>query len=650
MIPILYSKTETNFSTNGLGRLSDAVSCIVTEERNGIFELEMVYPMTGVHFADIQVDNFIKTICNAKKDHQLFRIYMISKPINGKCTIKAEHISYQMLHIPLMPFSAVGAAATFAAIPDHVVGDCPFTFYTNNTSTRRYSLHYPKSLRGALQGDQWSILQNFGGDYEWDNWTIRLLTQRGEDKGVILRYGKNIVDLKQEENIQQTYTGIVPFWYGYDGEEQKLVTLPEQVLYAPTAGNFPYTRVLTVDFTDQLEGQPTEVELRAAGQAYIQRNEIGYPAVSISLSFVDLSQTEEYKDLPVDTLNLCDVITVIFSELGVSKKAKITRTKYDPLTERYTNLYIGESYHSLASIIAEQTVATREIQEAARTATTKALQLATSILNGDITGSRMITLTDSAGNPQGLIFMDTDDPTTAQNCIRINTNGIGFSNSGPSGPYASAWTIDNTLNMENINVVNLVSKIVRSLSADENILLEIMSSYLDVREKVNDEWRQRIGLYMGSGGIGSLRVSSGAVDANGSPIQGEASSRAFIQPNGIWVGLDENGFVQGTIYAKNISGLERKTLATSNLTAVDATWTFSINNINAFVVRGRTGSADIYTCVVPVAAISTSDTLYGWTDSTGTTQFAVKLSGTTCTVTLKAIPSGGRLLDAYSII
>lgn len=467
MIPILYAKTESDFSSNGLGRLADASSCVVTEERNGIFELEMAYPMKGVHFVDIEVDCYIKTICNAKRDYQLFRVYAITKPINGKCTIKAEHISYQMLHIPLMPFTALGARATLEAIPDHVIGDCPFTFETDLTSERRYTLNYPKSLRGALQGDQWSILQNFSGDYEWDNWTVRLLENRGQDKGVILRYGKNITDLKQEENIQKTYTGIVPYWYGMDGEDNVLVTLPEEVIYAETAANFPYTRVLTVDFTDQMDGKPTEQELRDAANHYIDRNEIGYPAVSISLSFVDLSQTEEYKDLAVETLNLCDVIEVEFMELGVSKKAKITRTKYDVLTERYTNLYIGESYHSLASIIAGQTVATEEVHVASRTAVANAIDQATTVINGDLTGSSMKTLTDSAGNPRGLIFLDTYDEATAVNCIRLNINGIGFSTVGPNGPYDTAiyydsslgkWVINsNYLNVVNLNASNITS-------------------------------------------------------------------------------------------------------------------------------------------------------------------------------------------------
>lgn len=454
MIPILYSKTETEWTSNGIGRLSDAASCVVTEERNGIFDLEMSYPMTGVHFNDIETDCFIKTICNAKRQPQLFRVYSITKPINGKCTIHAEHVSYQMLHIPVMPFSATGVSATLQALKAHAVGDCPFEFWTDNLEQKRFNLYYPKSMRGTLQGDQWSILQNFGGEYEWDNWTVKLWVQRGVDHNVVLRYGKNITDLKQEENIQKTYTGIIPYWYSMDGENPVLVTLPEVVLYSDNADNFPYTRILAVDFAEQILEKPTEQELREAGLYYIQRNEIGIPAVSISLNPVDLSQTEEYKELSSEQLNLCDAVTVKFEELGVSKKARITRTKYDVLRERYTNLFIGESYHSLASIIANQSLQTTEVATASTNFMINAINQATKTINGEIAGSRMITLTDDDGNPQGLIVMDTDDPATAVNCIRINTNGIGFSNSGVNGPYSSSWLINGTFNAAEVNVIN----------------------------------------------------------------------------------------------------------------------------------------------------------------------------------------------------
>lgn len=363
MIPILYDEYETDFTSNGLGALSDAVSVQVTEERNGMFEVEMVYPSFGVHFADLELDRYIKVKASSSttRAYQIFRIYSITKPINRKCTIRAQHVSYQMLHIPLMPFTAAGASNTMDALRPNSIGDNPFHFYTDNPSTRQYNLYYPKSLRGALQGDQWSILQNFGGDYEWDNFDVHLWVRRGVDTYITLRYGVDIIDIKQEDNIQKTYCGIVPYWYGVDGDKESLVVLPEEVMWASTAANFPYSRALCVDMTPYLSEKPTVAQLRAAGQDYIDRNEIGYPAVSISVNFIDLSQTEEYKDIPLKTLEIGDSVTVEFSELNIKKQARISRVVYDVLKERTISLFIGENYHSLASIIADQTAATQNL-------------------------------------------------------------------------------------------------------------------------------------------------------------------------------------------------------------------------------------------------------------------------------------------------
>lgn len=357
MIPILFNQEETSFSTNGLGKLSEASRCIVTEERNGIYELEMTYPIDGRHISDIVVDNYIYAIPFANGSPQIFRIYEITKPISGFITVYAEHISYQLRMIPVMPFSAVGANAALQALKANAVEACPFEFWTDIESTRRYTLSYPDAIRGKLQGDQWGINQNFGGEYEFDNYTVKLWEHRGSDKGVVLRYGTNISNLKQETNIQNTYTGIVPYWYGFSGsgDEQVAVTLPEKALYSENASNFPYGRTIAVDFTEDFSEKPTVDELRARGQRYLNENEIGIPRVSVNVSFVDLTQTEDYKNVgALATVNLCDTITVAFEKLGITTKDKVTRTKWDVLLDRYEEIYIGGAYTSLAGTIAEQ--------------------------------------------------------------------------------------------------------------------------------------------------------------------------------------------------------------------------------------------------------------------------------------------------------
>lgn len=360
MIPILYKPNETNFTTNGIGRLSDAISCLVTEERNSLYELEMQYPMEGLHFEDIENGCYIKCVPFVEGEPQLFIVYEISKQINGRCTIYAAHVSYRLSLIPSAPFSAESIADCMFKLKSSAMEYCPFSFWTNKKSDKAYYLRFPASIRGKLQGNQWSILQNYKpAEIEWDNWTVRIWENRGQDKGFELRYGKNIVDLRQEENIRTTYTGVVPYWYGFanpEDEEETLMMLPEKVLYTDYVRNYPYHRTGCLDLTEYFtEEQPTEEQLRSRARRYINENDIGVPRVNIRVSFVDLKETEEYKDIAIlEQVNLCDTVYVRFDALGVSVKAKVVKTVYNVLLDRYDSIQVGNyTSNGIAGIIAD---------------------------------------------------------------------------------------------------------------------------------------------------------------------------------------------------------------------------------------------------------------------------------------------------------
>ena len=214
MKPILYSPTETNFDNQGLGTLSDAISCTVSEERNGSYELELKYPFDGIHFSEIRHSSIIKAKPYDNAGLQLFRVYKITSPLNKVCTICAEHISYQLNYIPVMPFEAYDILSAFDGITTHMTEQCPFTFWTDIQSAAVYRQEEPEVVRARLGGQEGSFLDVYGGEYEWDNYTVKLHQQRGMDRDVTLRYGKNITDISQEESIANTYTGVVPFWIG----------------------------------------------------------------------------------------------------------------------------------------------------------------------------------------------------------------------------------------------------------------------------------------------------------------------------------------------------------------------------------------------------------------------------------------------------
>ena len=212
MIPILFPPGAVEFKTQGLGALSDAISCTVTEERNGAYELEMQYPMGGLHFDEITDRCIVYAIPSPYRLPQPFRIYRITKPLDGVCTIYAQHISYDLSGVPLNPFTASNAPAAMAGLQSNAAVVSPFKFWTDKSTAAAFSVEVPSSTRSVLGGSQGSILDVYGGEYEWDSFTVRLHGQRGQDNGVVIRYGKNLTDIEQDRNIANVATGIYPYW------------------------------------------------------------------------------------------------------------------------------------------------------------------------------------------------------------------------------------------------------------------------------------------------------------------------------------------------------------------------------------------------------------------------------------------------------
>lgn len=492
MIPILFESTETSFSSNGIGRLSDAISCIVTEERNGPYELEMQYPITGQYFSELQHSRIIYATPADGKGEQPFRIYRIEKPLNGICTIYAEHISYELAHIPVKPFSAATCAAALNGLVTHSGQTNPFTVWTNKSVTANYTLREPKTFRELLGGVQGSILDVYGkGEYEFDKYLVKLYVNRGTDSGVVIRYAKNLTELVNDENIEEVYTGVCPYWASEDGT---VVMLPEVAIWAPTAANFPYKRTKIVDFSNEFEEQPTVAQLRARTNKFIEDNDIGIPKVTIDVSFVPLWQTEgaslgspqfdlvipgrvegdtlvdvagrvegdtvyledayfevtfnDYKIL--ERVHLCDTITVQYDALGVSYKAEVIKTVYDVLRNRYESIEVGEPKTTLASIVTDidSDISRVEAEVTGDDITQRLMEYVdhqTELITGGL-GGYVIIGQNANGEPEEILIMNTADKTTATNVIRINKNGIGFSTTGYSGPFTSAWTIDGIFN------------------------------------------------------------------------------------------------------------------------------------------------------------------------------------------------------------
>lgn len=491
--PILYSATETNFDHNGIGVLSACVSCEVTEEANGIFELAMNYPMDGVHFAEIGDRAIIKAKADQFRDAQLFRVYAISKPMNGIVTVLAEHISYDLSGIPVKPFSANTATTALTVLKANAVVACPFDFWTDKETQANFKVSTPASIRSRLGGVAGSILDVYGGEYEFDNYTVKLHNGRGQNRGVSIRYGKNLTDIQQDQNCSNVATGVYPYWYLETDVGNVLIELPEKIVPAP--GTYNFVKIRTLDLSSEFDVQPTHEQLRQATQKYIEKNKIGVPVVSWSVSFEQLSKSEEYKHLALlERVSLFDIVNVEFPALGVSATAKAVKLVYDVIADRVKSVTLGSVRANIADTIADQNANISAMEKdifskPSKTDLEKAKEDATKWLtNGE---GYAYFRKDDLGNIQDILFMDTQDPETAINVMRVGQSGIGFSNNGVNGQYKSAWTIDGnfvadfittgsinasliktgTLDASLVNVINLVAR--KLVSIKENYTLSL---------------------------------------------------------------------------------------------------------------------------------------------------------------------------------
>ena len=354
---ILYKANETNFTHLGLGMLHDAIQIFVTEERNGGFELEMKYPVSGDRFADLKLDRLIKADAGHSLKNQRFKIIRITKPLNGIVTVYAEHVSMLTRDLPLPPNVSYSGDATSAlnTWKNSIIGidPNPFTVFSDISlpGSGSWSIKDVKNARDALGGVDGSLLDTYGGEYLFDNYDIKLYANRGKQSGALIAYGRNLTDLEQEENIADTYTSIYPYAVMTDDNQNEIIlTLPEYYLDSEYVSNYARRKILTVDFSGN--DVTTVEQLRAKAEAYIINNRIGVPKVNLKIKYVDLAKTLDYEATQaIEEVNVCDWVTVYFEEYGIKTNEKIIKTVWDDLLQQYDSIEVGEARASLAQSI-----------------------------------------------------------------------------------------------------------------------------------------------------------------------------------------------------------------------------------------------------------------------------------------------------------
>ena len=456
MIPILFPADAETYTTQGLGALSDAISCKVREERNGEYELEMKYPQAGLHFSEIADRCIILAIPSPWRAAQPFRIYRITKPLNGVCTIYARHITYDLSGIPVNVFSAQSAAGAMSGLKTNSATANPFEFWTDKQTAAAFAVSVPASIRSLLGGRTGSILDVYGGEYEWDGWTVRLHEHRGTDRGVTIRYGKNLTDIEQDRNIANVRTGLYPYWADNDGN---LVVCDPPIVNAP--GSYDFINIQTVDFSQEWQEAPTPAQLKARAEQYIQANGIGVPTVSISVSFVDLSRTDQYKDLALlEQCDLCDTLTVQFEALGIDATAEVVSIETDVLLERYDKIEVGSLRTNIADTIVDNQQRTDEQIKQTTSYLEDRIQQSTDLITNG--GGYIYRKFDAAKNWVEIGSTDNLDLSKAIHVWRWNNGGFGHSGNGYNGPYRTAITQDGHIVADFIDAGTLTANIIRA--------------------------------------------------------------------------------------------------------------------------------------------------------------------------------------------
>lgn len=487
MIPILYGKSETDFTHNGLGFLTDTIKATVTEERNGAYELSLKYPITGQRYSSIYEGAIIKAKPNDTSDPQLFRIYKSSKPIKGIVTFSAEHISYDLNGLPLTGFNCAGTTPQIAI--NKALEETPlehsFSVWSNIATLNGTKIKAPCSVRGLLGGQEGSILDVWGGEYEFDNFTIKFHNHRGADNGVSIEYGKNLTDVKQEINIAECYTHILPYAVytaddGSGGGEDVYVYLPEVTLELPNAPDLGHKKALIYDFSGDFEDDevPKVGKLRRLALRHITNNDLVTPKVNITVSFINLADTVEYKNIaPLERVRLCDTVAVRFSKLGITASAKIIKTVYNVLKEKYESVTVGDAKSSFADTVHKQSgditrINTRIAENKSRATIEleNAIARATAAITGQSGGYVVL---NPSKNPQEILILDSQSGGDIEQAVKVwrwNSAGLGFSSSGYDGTYSTAITMNGEIVADFIAAGTLNGTLLRAGSVEANAI------------------------------------------------------------------------------------------------------------------------------------------------------------------------------------
>ena len=511
MIPVLFAADGTR-----IGNLTDCTRNYITQERNGLYEAEIDYPMDGELFSQIEKGFYILVKPDDISQPQKMRIYKQSKPLYGITTFYCEHERYKLNNVPVARGQYTGTpSAIIGSMAASVDGASDFTFWSDIDTIKTINLNTPSTVGQMIGGTEGSVLDVFGGEYEFDNTTIKLYSSRGQERTAEIRYAKNLTGFTCETDISTAYTHVYPYFYN-ETDDQYVELTNKKIAISGTSG-LPY-RCYMLDLSGEFETAPTEAQLESKARSFISSNHLGQISRNYKVSFVPLWQTEEYKNVAVlERCSLCDTVPVVHEKAGEKIKAKIIRTVYDGLAERYVEMELGNAVSSFSKTVTQSINKVNENLSKTRSYMQIVIARSTAKIVGNKGGYIVLYDSDGDGQPDEILIMNTPSILTATKVWRWNMAGLGYSSHGYAGPYETAVTMDGEIVADFITAGTLSASLIKAGTLQD--INQIISFNLENGTFSINQSNSR----------GSINMNAEGVFFN---INGTNKMRLFIQRNG----------------------------------------------------------------------------------------------------------------------
>lgn len=677
MIPILYaasSITEGTVPTNyGIGALMDVIETECSEVRNDKYELTFTYPFNGIHADQIQYGSFVKAKPNFTDDPQLFQVIKIGKTMNGQFTVYCQHVSYLLSGKVITTGTASSCIAACQLLTAQAGG---FTIGTDKNVSADFEIIEPSSVRSWFGGKKGSLLDVYGtAEWHYDNFTATLKAHRGQDRGMTIRYGKNLTQLSQEISMDNLCTGIVPFCIDDDGNK----TVGTRVA---TGLVLDFDRDRAVDFSEDIDFEsatPLATQLATLTSNYIANNNFTDVFNSITLDFVQLSNLQERVDL-------CDTVHIYFEALGITASLKCVSVTWDVLNERYTSCTFGDLKSSIADTISTQE---KEIADKPSTSVMEtAITHATEKISGNLGGYVVFHDADNDGSPDEILIMDTPDITTAVKVWRWNSGGLGYSGNGYAGPFDTlALTSDGKIVADAITTGTLNANLIKAgVLSDSNgnstidmtngqaNLFQLIARRDLTIENANGDTRGFISQINNGNGI-CLRFydSTGTNYVIRLEQDGDKGYLYLCNGNGdvkVRLEVDEdNGQTFGVIKLYNDNGDKTIELDGKNgrvkgtgafdkvydsavqrpMTNIGDWWTFTTDFQGLFVVGKVVSTGSRTTTIIPIEMLNSTPTRFYLSDESNYLSFDCSVDGDLAKVEIAAKSSTGFIEKVYGM-